>query len=293
MQRKKGLAYINLFAVLLLAAVGLSYSLCGCSGGGNASAYDPATEYARAVQNAAQEATDASIPRNLIAVTKTNQNLIWDRDPTDPNALILVVSFVKESVARNYMCPSEGCQPGDVCKEGRECPGYRWDNWVTTAPELKNFFGASPPTDNLRLVQLLGLPPGDVATRTYFIEFWVSPKDLYRPSPDPEISDHEAEADFSDDIFRVYSARTLWADQTCPGETPGWKDYKGWFTNRKTCLYTSANPYPWSRLGYTYDWGNPANPVGLSEFVLNGSREDGTTITVGVHSVKYWSDYFN
>ena len=26
--------------------------------------------------------------------------------------------------------------------------------------------------------------------------------------------------------------------------------------------------YPWTRLGYTYDWGNPRNLVGLSEFVL-------------------------
>ena len=26
--------------------------------------------------------------------------------------------------------------------------------------------------------------------------------------------------------------------------------------------------YPWSRLGYTYDWGNPESEVGLSEFVV-------------------------
>jgi hypothetical protein len=26
--------------------------------------------------------------------------------------------------------------------------------------------------------------------------------------------------------------------------------------------------YPWTRLGYTYDWGNPESEVGLSEFVV-------------------------
>jgi len=27
-------------------------------------------------------------------------------------------------------------------------------------------------------------------------------------------------------------------------------------------------PYPWTQLGYTYDWGNPETEVGLSEFVI-------------------------
>jgi len=26
--------------------------------------------------------------------------------------------------------------------------------------------------------------------------------------------------------------------------------------------------YPWTRLGYTYDWGSNAGEIGLSEFVL-------------------------
>ncbi len=34
--------------------------------------------------------------------------------------------------------------------------------------------------------------------------------------------------------------------------------------------------YPWTRLGYTYDWGNPGSEVGLSEFVIQG----GATVQV-------------
>ena len=30
----------------------------------------------------------------------------------------------------------------------------------------------------------------------------------------------------------------------------------------------NSPPAPWTRLGYTYDWGESSNHVGLSEFVL-------------------------
>jgi len=37
-----------------------------------------------------------------------------------------------------------------------------------------------------------------------------------------------------------------------------------------------AKGYPWTRLGYTYDWGNPDSEVGLSEFVITA----GATIKI-------------
>jgi len=40
--------------------------------------------------------------------------------------------------------------------------------------------------------------------------------------------------------------------------------------------YQVPNGYPWTRLGYTYDW-NPNSPeVGLSEYIVRG----GSTVTV-------------
>ncbi len=36
------------------------------------------------------------------------------------------------------------------------------------------------------------------------------------------------------------------------------------------------NGYPWTRLGYTYDWGNPISEVGLSEFII----DEGATIEI-------------
>lgn len=77
----------------------------------------------------------------------------------------------------------------------------------------------------------------------------------------------------------------------------GW--FEGWFDNRTEFMYSypyptgsSAKPlpYPWTRLGYTYDWGS------LSEFVVHGNRVDEArnpkTIAVGIKSVSTTEEYF-
>jgi len=43
--------------------------------------------------------------------------------------------------------------------------------------------------------------------------------------------------------------------------------------------------YPWTRLGYTYDWGDSATHVGLSEFILEQNA------TAVVESVTSTVDY--
>ena len=63
-------------------------------------------------------------------------------------------------------------------------------------------------------------------------------------------------------------------------------DYMSWFNNQKATSY-GADGYPWTRLGYTYDWGNPEGPIGLSEFVIRAGA------TVGVDSVATNADYFS
>ncbi|MBK8453511.1 MAG: hypothetical protein WAQ53_14365 [Thiofilum sp.] len=38
--------------------------------------------------------------------------------------------------------------------------------------------------------------------------------------------------------------------------------------------------YPWTRLGYTYDWGKPNNPIGFSEFVIDkGAKVEVKSVT--------------
>ena len=115
---------------------------------------------------------------------------------------------------------------------------------------------------SLRLEQILGLPPGNGNDR--IVGLWVPEAVMFRPSPDPEIDDTRAELDF-------------------PTGTP--QEHIDWINSLKAISY-EPDGYPWTRLGYTYDWSpDAASEVGLSELVL---REAGM---VGVESVTPQDEY--
>ena len=126
--------------------------------------------------------------------------------------------------------------------------------WVTTAPELKNRIKKESPKDvNLRLIQLLGLPP--TAQYSYFVEFWVRPVDLFRPCPDKEITDSKCDLCFPE------------------GTDP---EHIKWINENRISRYYQCDlyyQYPWGQLGYTYDW-NPRNKshFGLSEFIIGANK---------------------
>ena len=142
-----------------------------------------------------------------------------------------------------------------------------WPLWVTTAPELKNRIKSEVVKDtNLRLIQLLGLPPG--SKYSYFVEMWVRPQDLFRPCPDKEITDSKCDICF-------------------PSGTDA--DHIKWINENRISRYYQCdlyNQYPWGQLGYTYDW-NPDNKshVGLSEFII------GTNKTVYINRIVTTQDY--
>jgi hypothetical protein len=119
----------------------------------------------------------------------------------------------------------------------------------------------------MRIAQLLGLPPETHHSR--FAEPWVDPRDLFRPSADPEITDHEAEIDFPDILNPFLTISS---------------DYKTWINNRVGASY-GEDGFPWTRPGYTYDWSPRTSEKGLSEFVLRPH----STVIVG--DVKSTQDY--
>lgn len=251
---------------------------------------------------ATTQLTTAKISRHLTPIIPENTNLVWEDNVV--GSRVLVVSRVDQNACNIYKCPDGGCGPTDTCKEGKECQ-YSRDTYVTLAPELKNFFKYHVATP-MRIAQLLGLPPADAQKKVCFLEMWVSPSDLFRPSPDPEVTDQEAEIGFPGEKystrFRQYAATELvFADMTCdPEQCPacnewnqcGFTTYQNYINNRKKYIYTATSPYPWTSLGYTYDWGNPINHVGLSEFVVNGKKFDGSKISVGIKAVTATADYF-
>ena len=141
--------------------------------------------------------------------------------------------------------------------------GFSSDFWVTLVPELRDVCAAyQGPDPLLRMEKALGLPP---RTGTYGVaEFFVDPKYLFRPAPDPGI--HDTSAGLApDDTSPFLSANPF------QGRSAG---YAAWYAaTYETRGYDATNSldscYPWTRLGYTYDYENaPNNPVGLSEYVI-------------------------
>lgn len=190
--------------------------------------------YLQAVKDAAT-AEPQEISKNLTPIVETNTNLVWEGQPGSRRVLVLTWTSWN----------------GYDDKVGQSIVTTR-ETWVTAAPELKNFctdYAADTAKLTLRLEQLLGLPPNNGKTK--FVEMWVVPQDLFRPAPDPEISDQEAGLTFPQSKFLTVS-----------------EAYVSWFNDLSSQSY-GENGYPWTRLGYTYDWGNPNSEVGLSEFVVN------------------------
>ena len=245
-------------------------------------------QYLSAVDDA-RIAEAYEISYDLTPITDDNPDLVWENGVV--GSRLLVVTWLGNA-GQYYECNDPGgCSGNSSCIEGGECPSYKWDSWVTVVPEIKNFFGMTQP-EPLRIAQLLGLPPeaaneGDPGEYRYMLEMWVSPQDLFRPCPDTEIWDTACGAEFAVNSLMPDKIRA-----TTGPDHGMFMTYPDWFNNQTLYSYTfDSAPYPWTRLGYTYDWGS-RNPVGLSEFVLHGRKEDGSTISVGIKSVKTTAEYF-
>jgi len=233
------------YLIILALAVFLYFSCASTRGIFNQQ--DLWQQYQQAI-NDARVAESSEIVKNLLAIVPSDSNLSWE------NNYVLVVTWTSSTI-----------YDGKVGEQVRLVKSV----WVTVVPELVNFFHQNhiAQTDlTLRLEQLLGLPP--FGGKNKFVEMWVNPRDLVRPSPDPEISDHEAEL-----IFPV-SEKFITIDE----------EYKNWFNHLQETSYGEKG-YPWTRLGYTYDWGNPEHEVGLSEFVIWKGA------TVKIHSITDTAEY--
>lgn len=172
-------------------------------------------------------ADEVEICNNLIAITDTNSCIFWNDAEIDKK--ILVVTWTKH--------PDRYSKDSTITNTWGEI-------WVTIVPEMEDWF-----LENYslginyvkRTEELLRLPKNK--GYTYFVEMWIDPDDLWRPSPDNEVTDSSAELDIPTDVDSTYLV---------------WNIIYSYYPMR----------YPWTRLGYTYDWGNNTNEIGLSEFVI-------------------------
>lgn len=204
--------------------------------------------YLSAVFNA-EYPTQGDIYNNLTPISESNTNLSWQGAGDDKR--VLMVTWTKYSSSYPV---------------GRSVNTSWGDTWVTVYPELINYFKLHPVvngTQKIAVAQLLGMSPN--SNNTYFVELWVKPSDLFRPSADNEINDTTSQLNFP------------------PGTS---LSYKEWFLNNTINSYF-IKKQPWTRLGYTYHWENPDTRVGLSEYVIRKNSE------VIVESKAKTTDYLN
>lgn len=197
--------------------------------------------YENALLDAA-DSQDNEVLNNLTVIDKSNQNLKWEGE--QGKSRILVATFATE---QEYPIGNFTPRPERI--------------WVTVFPELQKFCKQYLNTIvnqkqlNLRLKQLLGLPP-DSEYNT-ITEIWVDTQYLKRPSLDPEINDATVQT-FPNPI-----------KYPLPFSQGADSAYQAWFTN--LIMNRKSSHYPFTGLGYTYDWEpktNLQNHAGLSEFII-------------------------
>jgi hypothetical protein len=186
----------------------------------------------------AKVAEPSEVSTQLTAIVASSARLLWKGTAPHRKALFVTwtaFSSYDDKIGEEIRLPNEA--------------------WVTATPELQDFCHAlakgAPARDKglapasvARIEQLLGLPAGGGKNR--FVEIWADPSDIFRPCPDPEITDHECSLSFPASVS---------------------PEHVVWFNEKKASSY-GDNGYPWTRLGYTYDWGSSVGTVGLSEFVV-------------------------
>jgi hypothetical protein len=210
--------------------------LVACGGADSVTESDPEARYRAAIADA-RTAEPSEITTSLTPLVPYNDVLVW-RTVEDSVRQVLVVTWG----GADTLPPAS---VGDTVTADQ-------DVWVTAVPALKQFCRGSDRTGDrrrLRLAQRLGLPPD--ADYDRFVELWVRPQDLVRPCPDPEVTDRECELHPPKPRAHVQISDA----------------HRAWFRELKETSY-GPDGYPFTGLGYTYDWHPSTDKVGPSEFVL-------------------------
>jgi len=133
------------------------------------------------------------------------------------------------------------------------------DVWVTLVPEVRDSCAGFGAETTLRLEQLLGLPPGAGYDR--FAEMSVRLEDLFRPAADPAVTTTRPCPD---------SVSGGCGTRFPPGVSPA---HVRWIADNMLNHWMIPQGYPWTRLGYTYNW-HPGSPrYGASEYVVRAGSQ--------------------
>ncbi|MBS9395413.1 MAG: hypothetical protein HEQ29_20570 [Dolichospermum sp. LBC05a] len=217
---------------------------------------------AESIEDAKQPLAD-EVVNNLLALSPNNPQVKWRENNGKIEYLMSTWKYTS-SPSSDWPIGTKKLLP--------------YQTWFTAVPQVKEFCQKYQAIDrnipdnvelSLRLQQYLGLILNKYSTKTHFVEMWVKAEDLTRPCIDAEIND----------------ASCNLLPLPVPDSSPV---VKAIYTNS----YTNAKKeyYPWSGLGYTYDWGNSQKPhQGPSEFIINPTPEK--PVEVEVTSVTPTQEY--
>lgn len=198
--------------------------------------------------NDAQHPLPSDVHNGLVTATPANSKLSWET--IDGKQYVLAATWKADTT---YYTKNFDSKLGYYRYKTGNYPVF-----ISLSPQLKDMeLGRlSDKKLKLRLQQLLGLPP--TANYSYFLELWVAPEDMFRPCFDPSVTNSACEF-------------------TASGEDLKRTEHMSWLYPYIYNSYSDPDVmkrYPFTHLGYTYDW-SPKNKthVGLSEFVIGKNKD--------------------
>lgn len=219
--------------------------------------------YRDAIKVSSQPSRDPVVD-NLVRITKSDPRVRWRT--IKGHRHVLVATLRRD--------PVTNVTPGQAFELSSP-------RWVFIPRQLRNRCARvgcesmGPGRLDLTLKQFLGVPPD--ANYSVANTFWVRPRDMFRPCRQPSI-------------------RAASCTRRAPGPLPdingvaikaflreqaayAWRWPRRWNpATAVSCASAWPEParcygFPWTRLGYAYDWAPNRNRVGLSEFVVTaGAR---------------------
>ena len=165
----------------------------------------------------------------LVNIKKNDDNVVWDGER-------VLVAFM-------HKYPDSYPASEDI--------ELKWGNvWCVSAEDMRKWVldNEKGVTDwTVRLHQVLGMP----TTKEYttITALWVDADLLYRPA---NVTDPNSE---------------MTATYQKTGDEEFDTMYKEWFDGNIIWSYFDS-AFPWTRLGYTYDWADNGTEYGLSEFLI-------------------------
>jgi hypothetical protein len=243
--------------------------------------------YVEALKDAARPEADEVVNKlTVINNPQFDPNLYWDNQ-----GRVLVATFTTK----------DGFKIGKLTDK---------KVWVTVVPKLKDFCtnymnantGVNNQNLNGRLEQLLGIIPN--SKKTHIAEIWVNPKYLKRPTSNPDPSRYDKDqivlplssSNIVDKTYKDWFEPKLNEQKQEQEDAKNPEKYRSLILQRLTDSNSGNDPYPWTGLGYTFDWGvypktDRQTDAGLSEFVIFAPANSESSSVVEVHRVFSTEDY--